>query len=48
MVDVNVNSMPLKVIGREACLQAKNPLGYQIIMDQKGIQTLEGGKSQKK
>ncbi len=49
MADVNVNSTPLKVIGREACLRDKGHfLGYQRIMDPKGIQTFEGRNNQRK
>jgi hypothetical protein len=48
MVDVEMNPMSSKVIRREACLRAKGPLGYERILDQKGVQTFEGKKSQKK
>jgi len=33
MIDVDMNSMPSRVMGREACLWAKRPLGYQKTLD---------------
>jgi hypothetical protein len=48
MVDVNMSMTPLKVIGREACFKLKVLLGYQKILDPKGVQTFEGGRSKRK
>jgi len=48
MVDVDMSSTPLKVIGREVCLRTKGFLGYQRILDPKGVQTLYGGRNQRK
>ncbi len=48
MVDVDMNLTPPKVIGREIVYKLKILLGHQRILDPKGVQTLEGGKSQKK
>jgi hypothetical protein len=46
MVDVDMSLMPPKVIGSEVCLRVKG--GYQRIFNPKGVQTLEGRRSQKK
>jgi hypothetical protein len=43
MVDVDMTPTPLKVIKREACLQAKGPSKLS-----KNIETLYGGESKKK
>jgi hypothetical protein len=41
-VNVDMNLMPLKFIGREVHLVL---LGYQRILDSKGVETLEGGRN---
>jgi len=48
MVDVNMSSTPPKVIGKEACLQAKGPFGLSKILDPKGFQTFYRKRSLKK
>jgi hypothetical protein len=45
---MKMNLMPLKVIGKEACLQIKILLGYQRILDPKGVKTFYEGKSKNK
>jgi hypothetical protein len=47
MVVIVMNMIPSKVIGKNACLWAKDPLSCQRIVDPKGAQTLKGGRNQK-
>jgi hypothetical protein len=48
MVDVNMSSTSPKVIGREVCYKLKVLMGYQRILDPKGVQTFYGKRNQKK
>jgi len=47
MVDVDMNPTPPKVIGKEV-YELKVLLGYQNILDPKGVETFKGGRNQKK
>jgi len=48
MVDIDISSTPLKVIGREVCSQARGLFGLSKDLGPKKIQTFEGKRSQKK
>ncbi len=47
-MDVDMNPMLPKIIGGRLVYELKVLLGYQRILNPKGVQTLEGGRSQKK
>jgi hypothetical protein len=48
MVDGNMSPTPPKVIGRDVYLRTQGHLGYQRILDPKGVQTFYGGRNQRK